>query len=198
VLSLTVFLFPVMIAGYVFLARRVAKSEKAELGDIFHGFNDFGRYLLGVIICLLAMLPAILLYFATSGLGVIASAVVMGLLLPFWPLMVDKKLAGADAFKEGLEFYKREYLAATIIALLLIALSIVGRLTFGVAYLITVPLTATIMLAVYEQCYGYTEEEEAVREAEFEDVPPSEPAPEPEPVAEAETPAAENEEKPEA
>ena len=61
VLSLTVFLFPVMIAGYVFLARRVAKSEKAELGDIFHGFNDFGRYLLGVIICLLAMLPAILL-----------------------------------------------------------------------------------------------------------------------------------------
>jgi hypothetical protein len=175
VLSLTIVLAPAMSAGYFYLTRRVAMGEQAELGDVFHGFNDFGRYLLGGIIFLLAMIPAYLLSLATAGLGVIASAVIVGLLLPYWPLLVDKKMAGPDAFKESIEFYKREYLSATIIALLLIALSFVAMLTFGVANLITIPLTITIMLAAYEQCYGYElepelESEVVVREAEFEDV----------------------------
>jgi hypothetical protein len=194
IVSLTIVLFPAMSAGYVYMVKRIAQGEKAELGDVFYGFNDFARYLVGGLIFLLAMLPAYLLGLATAGLGVIASAVVMGLLLPFWPLMVDKKLSGPDAFKEGLEFYKREYLAATIIALLFIALSFVAMLTFGVANLITVPITFAIMIAAYEQSYGFSDEEEPVREGEFEEVA-VEPAPEPEHAA---APVAEEEEKPEA
>ena len=180
VLSLTIVLAPAMSAGYFYLTRRVAMGEQAELGDVFHGFNDFGRYLLGGIIFLLAMIPAYLLSLATAGLGVIASAVIVGLLLPFWPLMVDRGLSAPDAFKEGIEFYKREYLAATIIALLFIVALLfiartleavsffVGVLIFFVASPITAPLTAAIMLATYEQCYGYREEAESVREAKFE------------------------------
>jgi len=194
ILSLTIVLFPAMSAGYIYLARRVAKGEKAELGDIFHGFNDFLRYLVGGLIYLLVLLPAYLLGLASQGLSVIAGAVIMGLMLPFWPLMVDRKLSGPDAFKEGLEFYKKEYLSATILALLFIAFSFIGMLTFGVAHLITVPLTAAIMLAAYEQSYGYVEAEEAVREGEFEEVK-AEPASEPDQAA---APAAEEEEKPEA
>ncbi|MBC8368206.1 hypothetical protein H8E52_12435 [bacterium] len=196
IISLTLVLFPAMTAGYVYMVKRIAKGEKAELGDVFHGFNDFARYLVGGLIFLLAMLPAYLLGLATSGLGVIASAVVMGLLLPFWPLMVDKKLSGPEAFKEGLEFYKREYLTATIIALLFIALSFVAMLTFGVANLITVPITIAIMVAAYEQSYGFSDDEDAVREGEFEEVA-VEPEPERKPE-QAATPAADEEEKPEA
>ncbi len=200
-LSFTIVLFPAMTAGYIYMVRRIAKGEKAELGDIFHGFNDFVRYLVGGLIYLLALLPAYLLGLATQGLGVIASAVIAGLLLPFWPLMVDRGMSGPDAFKEGLEFYKKEYLTATIIALLFIAFSFIAMLTFGVANLITVPLTAAIMLAAYEQCYGFSDdaETEPVREGEFEEVQPEPaPAPEPEPETVAEAPAPEEEEKPEA
>jgi len=177
-LGLTIVLAPVMIAGYFHLTRIIARGEKAELGQVFHGFNDFGRYFLGGLIFLLAMLPAYLLGLALQGLGVIAGAVILGLLLPYWPLMVDRGLDGTEAFKASLDSYKREYLTTTIIALLFIAFCMIAMLTFGLTHLVTLPLTATIMMAAYEQTFGYREEEEPVREAEFEDLPGNEDDPE--------------------
>ena len=175
-----------MIAGYVYMVLRIARGEKAELGDIFNGFSDFGRYFLGGLVYLLVCLVPLLLSMASSGLGVVLQALAGGILLLFWPLMVAKKMSGTDAFKGSLDVWKREYLAATILALLFIAMGFISRLTLGLAYIIAMPLIITITIAAYEQVFGLAGEieSEGVREGSFEDVPPAAPAPE------AETPEA--------
>jgi len=170
VLSLTVVLAPAMMAGQTHMARRVARGEKPDLGDVFHGFGDFGRYFVGGLIFLLVMVPAYLLYLASPGLGVIAAAVIMGILIPFWPLMVVQGLGGQDAFRKCLDFYRKEYLAATIIALLFTAMFLLAVPTLLFTLMITIPLTASIVMACYELHYGQ-EAAAPVREAEFEDMP---------------------------
>ena len=160
-LSTTVVLFPVMIAGYVYMVSRIAMGHKAEMGDLFFGFNDFARYLVGGLICFLVILPALLLFGAAQPLGVVGAAIITGVLLPFWPLMVLKGLVGPDAFKESVEFYKREYLTGTIFGLLFLAAFFLIVIPFiGVVFLVAIPLCFAIALAAYEQSYGFDSEDE--------------------------------------
>lgn len=190
-ISMTVILAPIMIAGYVYLVLRVARGEKAELGDIFNGFSDFGRYFLGGLVYVLVMLVPMLLAIASSGLGVVLQALAGGIVILFWPLMVAKKMSGPDAFKGSLDVWKREYLAATILTLLFIAMGFISGLTFGLGYIIAMPLMFTITIAAYEQVFGLAVEIESedVREGSFEEVTPEAPAPEA-PAPEAKKPEA--------
>lgn len=172
-ISITVILAPIMFAGFYYMLLKGARGESVEIGDVFHGFSDFGRYFVGGLLYLGVMIVGIL----ACGVGIIPVA---GIMLFFYPLMVDKKLGAGDAFGKCWEYFKTDWLMAILLALVSGIVSQAGSYVMGIGVLFTGPFATAVVVAAYENVFGETATPAAAPEA-----PVAEPTPPPPPAEDA-------------
>lgn len=145
-ISITIILAPIMYAGLYFMVLKAARGESVEIGDVFHGFSAFGRYFVGGLLVFGLMLAGLLV----CGIGIIP---VSGIILFFFPLMVDKGMSAGEAFGKSWEFFKGDWLMAIVLALVIGLVSQAGGYVMGIGALFTGPFAVCITIAAYEQVF---------------------------------------------
>ena len=73
VLSLTIVLAPLAMAGMTLLVLKLARGERPQIGEFFEPFADFVRYFLGGLVVLAGGLVSWLAWWASPGLGFVAA-----------------------------------------------------------------------------------------------------------------------------
>jgi hypothetical protein len=147
---------PLSAGLYVMAVRRVRQNRAAEIGDIFWGLGHFWRFF-GAALLLLILI----------GIGFVF-VIIPGLLLAtIWiyvfPVMVDRDMGVFDAMAESRRLVRENGFGQHfVMVLLLIALSIAGSIAGGLGHLLTLPLTMTIITAMY---FAACREEDILRAA---------------------------------
>jgi len=145
--SVTLILAPAMMAGFTYMLLRASKGEAIEIGDVFHGFSDFGRYFVGGLLYVGVLLLGSLCF----GIGIFAS---LGVLLFFFPVMVDKKLSAGDALSECWTYFKNDWPMAILLGIILQVIFGVGESAWHVFVFITGAFAFSVSIAAYNQVFG--------------------------------------------
>ena len=145
--SATLILAPAMIAGFTYMLLRASRGEAIEIGDVFHGFSDFGRYFVGGLLYLGILLLGAICF----GIGIFAS---LGVLLFFFPVMVDKKLSAGEALSVCWEYFKSDWPTAILMAVILKVIFGVGESAWHVFVFITGAFAFSVSIAAYNQVFG--------------------------------------------
>jgi len=111
-LSMTVILIPIMWAGMFRMAIKSARGQSVEVGEVFSGFSDFGRYFVGGLLYLGIMIVGIL----ACCIGIFPA---MGLVLFLFPLMVDKGYTAGQAYNVCWDYFKIEWIMLIVTAIIL-------------------------------------------------------------------------------
>jgi hypothetical protein len=165
---------PLSAGLYVMAVRRVRQNRTAEISDVFWGLGHFWRYF-GAALLLLILI----------GIGFVF-VIIPGLLLAtMWiyvfPVMVDRDMGVFDAMAESRRLVRENGFGQHfVMVLLLIALSVAGSIAGGLGHLLTLPLTFTIVTAMY---FAACRDEDSLRAAVDESARPAVPAWEPAPPA---------------
>ncbi len=145
--SVTLILAPAMMAGFTYMLLRASKGEAIEIGDVFHGFSDFGRYFVGGLLYVGVLILGSLCF----GVGLFAA---LGVLLFFFPVMVDKKLSAGDALSECWAYFKSDWPMAILMAVILEVIFGAGESAYHVVVFITGAFAFTVSIAAYNQVFG--------------------------------------------
>ena len=164
-LSMTVFLAPMMVAGSFFVLGRIARGETPLLADLFAPFNTFERFLMGGLVWLGAQVLALVLVGWVPLLAAALALVVNAFFLIYMPLMVQQGLDATAAFRACRQLFAHEWLMLLVLTGLLTVLIWLGVLALLLGLLVTVPYTLAVVQAVYEQLYGAPEGEPSPAEA---------------------------------
>ncbi len=154
VISMTIILAPFMMAGCFEVLGKLSRRETPELEDLFRPLREFERYLVGGLIWLGAQLLGIVVGSAVPFLGTLIALAVNAFLLCYFPLMVFRRLDGVAAFGACRELFGREWPLLLVVAAILSVLGWVGMITIFLGYLVIVPFSLALILAVYEQIHG--------------------------------------------
>jgi hypothetical protein len=147
---------PLSAGLYVMAVRRVRQNRTAEIGDVFWGLSHFWRFF-GAALLLLILIGIGFVFLIVPGL----------LLATIWiyvfPVMVDRDMGVFDAMAESRRLVRENGFGQHfVMVLLLIALSIAGSIAGGLGHLLTLPLTFTIVTAMY---FAACREEDLLRAA---------------------------------
>ncbi len=138
---------PILGVGYYFVAFQIMRNRPYGFGDFFNGFKKFlpvflTAFVSGILIGLgfvLLLLPGI--YLAVSYL--------------FAQLfVVDKNLNFWSAMEASRKIITRKWFSFFGLVLLLALLNILGAIILGVGLLVTIPLSACVVAAAYEDVVG--------------------------------------------
>ena len=155
---------PLSAGLYVMAIRRVRQNRTAEIGDVFWGLTHFWRFF-GAALLLLILIGIGFVFLIIPGL----------LLATMWiytfPVMVDRDMGVFDAMAESRRLVRENGFGQHLVMiLLLIALSIAGSVAGGLGHLLTLPLTFTIVTAMY---FAASREEDVLRAAVGDGGPPA-------------------------
>lgn len=174
-------LLPVIMGGYTILVINVVSGRRAEIGDLFAGFNKFGQWLgtywLLALVMFIAMIPAGVL--AVIGLGVfsatggtdagdvilavtisfavlvfMACMIAVGLIwgLVYWIVADDwNDDSVIAAFKKSAAITRGHRGTLFLVFLVAGLISMAGFLVLFVGAIVTVPLAACILAAAYKE-----------------------------------------------
>lgn len=138
---------PILGVGYYFVAFQIIRNRPYGFGDFFNGFKKFlpvflTAFVSGILIALgllLLILPGI--YLAVSYL--------------FAQLfVVDKNLSFWSAMEASRKVITRKWFPFFGLVLLLALLNLLGAIILGVGLLVTIPLSACVVAAAYEDIVG--------------------------------------------
>jgi len=138
-----------MIGGYyLMVSRRVREGRPAEIGDVFSAFDRFGSLFIATLV--IVILVAIgLVFLILPGLMLAA----IWLYVPLF--IVDQKMSFGDAMSASRELVTRNgfWLHVGVVTLLWLLAAIVGGIT-AIGFLITWPITITVVTAMYFRARG--------------------------------------------
>jgi hypothetical protein len=134
---------PLSAGLYVMAVRRIRQNRTAEIGDVFWGLSHFWRFFGAALLLLLLI-----------GIGFVFLIIPGLLLATIWiyvfPVMVDRDMGVFDAMAESRRLVRENGFGQHLVmVLLLAALSIAGSIAGGLGHLLTLPLTFTIITAMY-------------------------------------------------
>jgi hypothetical protein len=138
-----------LFVGMLRMAFKQIRGQTPAVGDVF----DIGDVLV----------PAIVAWLITSiaiGIGtalcVIPGLIAAGLLLFTSPLVADRRLDGVQAATLSFETLKGELVMASVFALALALVAVVGVLACGVGLLVTLPLVTLAIALTYRNYFPDT------------------------------------------
>jgi uncharacterized membrane protein len=135
-------------AGFQASFKRKFRGQKADLGDVFQGFQFFVPTLVAhLLISIFAFLA--FLCFIIPGLVVVAMYTFTFLFI------VDKRMDYGAAMRASREVVKQDYLGYTLFVLALMALNIVGFLCLVVGLLVTIPISMAAVAVAYQEVVGF-------------------------------------------
>ncbi|MBI5085447.1 MAG: zinc-ribbon domain-containing protein [Acidobacteria bacterium] len=141
-----------MIAGMHIVCWRVALGGRADLGDLFKGFNFFVPALAACIVITI---------FSFLGLfACIVGALVVSAMYQFTYLfIIDRKLDFWPAMQASHAIVKQDYFGFTIFLLALIGVQILGALACLVGLLVTLPMFYAAITVAYKELVGFASPE---------------------------------------
>jgi membrane-anchored glycerophosphoryl diester phosphodiesterase (GDPDase) len=151
--SLTIILAPIMMAGFTYMLLKASRGEAIEIGDVFHGFSDFGRYFVGGLLYVGVVILGALCF----GIGVFAS---FGILMFFFPIMVDKHLSAGEALSKCWTYFKSDWPMAILMAIVLDVIMAVGEAGFYILVFVTGAFSYAVLIAAYNQVFNTISQKE--------------------------------------
>jgi hypothetical protein len=160
---------PLMI-GFVRIIQRRLKGETPEIGDIFKGFQEFGRgFVTGLLMVLCGLAVAIPLYVVAFILGFIP---VLGIVLPplvmivavfcalalivfsfVWPMVASSTVSPTEAVSKSFKFLLANAGPMLTLTLVATAIGMAGVIACGIGMIFTMPLGIVMMVMAYEEYY---------------------------------------------
>jgi hypothetical protein len=157
-----------LMAGYYGMIQRLRDGRETEFGELFAGFQDFARtcvagllvvlvmivgaavsmivgFILGHIPCL-GQIVAVVINLAVS---VVTAAATMFVI----PTVVITPRAPVDALRDNVRFAQRLVTPALLLAVVHLALAIVGSLVCLVGLLVTMPVASAFVMEAYHDYY---------------------------------------------
>lgn len=173
-------------AGFFVYGRRVLLGEKADFGDFFGGFKQFGQLLLYNILVLVLTVALIFPIFLISGISILsltaifedpenaapALLAVMGPVIILFaviavlvqalfffsvPLIVIGKLSAISAISWSVKLALKNILWIVLFMFVLGIIVGAGAIVCGVGLLFTIPLGQCIILGAYSEIVGLGE-----------------------------------------
>lgn len=134
--------------GLHILFLKVARGQRAEIGDVFTG----GPYLLRMVgNSILFLIMLVLGLFACIVPGIIVA-------LMFWPfvyVLVDRNPPGAGALSEAREITEGNWGAVVLLYLAMLGFIVLGLLACGVGVIFALPLTILMFAVAYAKMAGH-------------------------------------------
>ena len=138
---------PILGVGYYFVAFQLMRNRSCGFGDFFSGFKKF------LPVFLTALVSSLLI-----GLGfllLILPGIYLAVSYLFAQLfVVDKNLSFWSAMESSRKVITKKWFSFFGLVLLLGLLNLLGAIILGVGLLVTVPLSACVVAAAYEDIVG--------------------------------------------
>jgi uncharacterized membrane protein len=138
---------PILGVGYYFVAFQIIRNRGYGFGDFFNGFKKF------LPVFLTAFVSGILI-----GIGfvlLILPGIYLAVAYLFAQLfVVDKNLNFWSAMESSRKVITKKWFSFFGFVLLLALLNVLGAMILGVGLLVTIPLSACVVAAAYEDIVG--------------------------------------------
>jgi uncharacterized membrane protein len=154
--------------GYLRIVQKRYKGEPAEIGDVFQGFQTFGKAFVTMLLFCLIMAGMYLVCFVLGFilgyipvLGVILgplvsfaiSTLVGGLIFFAMPLAALSEASPTEAISRSFKFCFANFPPMMLLSLVAGLIAMAGALACGIGMLLTVPLAITISVVAYNEYY---------------------------------------------
>jgi uncharacterized membrane protein len=137
---------PLMAGTYIYCVMRLTRG-RAEVGDLFKGFNYFiPAFVGGLLISIFTFLASLLL--------IIPGLIVAAMYSFTYLFIIDKKMDFWPAMQASHAIVKNDYLGFTLFIVLLGLIQILGALCCLVGLLVTIPLIAAATTVAYRDLVG--------------------------------------------
>lgn len=137
-----------MIAGMHVYCMKKLLGRRAELADLFHGFNFF-------VPTLLASLVIALFTFAGTLLFIIPGLVVAAMYKFTYLFIVDKRMDFWQAMQASHAVARNDYFGFTIFLLAMAGVNLLGALCCFVGVFISIPVTFAAITVAYQETVGF-------------------------------------------
>jgi len=135
-------------AGFQFACKKKLSGQKAELMDLFQGFQFFGSTLAAHIVISILLFIGLLLL-------IIPGLVVAAMYNFTFLFIVDQKMGYRAAMRASHAVVKQDYFGYTIFVIVLGLLNLAGVLCFVVGLLLTIPVTMAAVAVAYRDVVGF-------------------------------------------
>ena len=144
----SLFISPVLAAGFFVGIRKLDQTGKLEVEDFFKAFDNWLQlFLFSLVSNLLISLGFILLVIP----GVwFAIGISFG-----YPLVLFAKLEFWDAIKSSVKLITKKWFSFFGLIILLLLINAAGAFFFGLGLLITIPFTSATIYAAYKDIVGF-------------------------------------------
>lgn len=158
---------PLLVAYYRVIAK-LLDGKPAEFGELFAGFDEFGRLAVaGALFCgvqlgvgiILTGLNFVLGHVPCIGsiigmlLGLAAGVALAGALFFFFPIVAFSAAAPVDALSESMRFAQSNMKPMLLLGLVWLGLALLGSLVCGVGAFVTVPIAMVMQVEAYQRYY---------------------------------------------
>jgi hypothetical protein len=144
---LTNILSPILGVGYYFVAFQIIRNRAYSFGDFFNGFKKF------LPVFLTAFVSSILI--ALGFILLILPGIYLAVAYLFAQLfVVDKSLNFWSAMESSRKVITKKWFSFFGLVLLLALLNVLGAIVLGIGLLVTIPLSACVVAAAYEDVVG--------------------------------------------
>ena len=137
-----------LIAGFHIFTMKKLMGRRAEIGDLFKGFNFF-------VPALVASLLIGLFTFAGTLLCLIPGLVVAAMYKFTYLFIVDKRMDFWPAMQASHAVVKNDYFGFTMFLILAFLVNLLGVLCCVVGLLVTIPLTFAAITVAYKEIVGF-------------------------------------------
>jgi uncharacterized membrane protein len=135
-------------AGFQGAFKRKLRGQKADLGDMFQGFQFFVPTLVAHLLISLYAFLAFLCF-------IIPGLVVAAMYSFTFLFIIDKRMDYGAAMRASREVVKQDYVGYTLFLVALMALNIVGALCLIVGLLVTIPISMAAIAVAYQDVVGF-------------------------------------------
>jgi hypothetical protein len=148
VLSGVPFIQGALIAGFHVFIMRKLMGRRADVGDLFKGFNFF-------VPTLVASLLIGLFTFCGTLLLIIPGLVIAAMYKFTYLFIVDKRMDFWPAMQASHAVVKSDYLGFTLFLVLMFLVNVLGFLCLIVGLLVTLPVTIAAITVAYQEVVGF-------------------------------------------
>jgi hypothetical protein len=157
-----------LMAGYYGMIQRLRDGRETEFGELFAGFRDFARTCVAGLLVVLVLVAAAaismiigfalgyipclgqIISFAVSlAVSVVAAAASMFVI----PTIVVTAKSPVDSLSDNVRFAQRFVTPALLLAVVHVALGVVGSLVCLVGLLVTMPVASAFVMEAYHDFY---------------------------------------------
>lgn len=144
----SIFISPVLIAGFYVGLKKLDQTNTVEIGDFFKVFDNWMQLVLfSIISSLLVALGIVLLIIPGIWLAI---GLTFGI-----PLILFASCEFWDAIKNSVKIVTKKWFHFFGLAFVLALINMAGALVFGIGLFITIPFTFATLYSVYKDIVGF-------------------------------------------